>query len=134
MIGRAIFAAVATLSVCACSDRSSNLVGKVDDWTWEDTELKTRTSPSKEKRARADVEDGNIDLKFGEAGDHPADIMIHYAESIPRPQNHEWDMKWIDDERFVFVHSDLGTKVWTIQGVTSMTVTESADWHHVTHD
>lgn len=77
--------------------------GRVDAWTWDAPDLKTRTSPNKQKRARADVEDGKIELKFGEAGQaHPVDMWPHYSEIIPEPQDGQWAMKWINDDEFVF--------------------------------
>ena len=118
------------LATTGCVDSTSEDAGRVDDWTWDDPSLKSRTSPNREKRASADVEDGQIELILGEVGgDHPVDIWVHYTEKIPEPNDGKWDMNWIDDETFAFQHSDLGTKVWKVEGVNPVTVTVNADWN-----
>ena len=101
----------------------------MDDWTWDSPELKTRTSPDKQKRARADVENGKIELKIGEAGpDHPVDIMVHFTEMIPEPQNGQWVMRWTGNDEFAFEHPGLGTKTWKIEGGAQMNVTTKVNW------
>jgi len=128
MIARAVLAIAFALCMGGCSDGDLEDAGRVDDWTWDDPKLKTRTSISKEKRARADLKDGQIELKFGEAYDHPVDIMIHHTEMIPEPEDGGWNMKWLDEGRFVFEHSELGTKTWRVDGVVPMTVTVISEW------
>lgn len=128
MIARNVLPIALALWIGGCSDRNLEDAGRVDDWTWDDPKLKTRTSPSKEKRARADLVDGQIELKFGEAYDHPVDIMIHHTEMIPEPEGGEWDMKWLNENRFVFEHSELRKKSWKVDGVVPMTVTVIAEW------
>lgn len=128
MIARAVLAIALALFMGGCTDHNHEDAGRVDDWTWDDRKLKTRTSPSKAKRVRADLEDGRIELKFGEACDHPVDIMIHHIVMIPAPENGEWDMKWLDEGRFVFEHSELGTKTRKVDGVFPMAVTVITDW------
>ncbi len=118
------------LNISACSDRRLDDFGREDDWTWDSANLKTCTSPDKEKRARADVADGQIELKFGERGEHPVDLTVHHSEMIPEPHKGQWSMAWLDDETFAFQHSELGTKTWNIQGTFPMKVRVLADWRH----
>jgi hypothetical protein len=49
------------------------------------------------------------------------------TEIIPEPKNGKWDMKWLDDEEFVFEHSELGTRTWRVEGVVPMSVSVSVD-------
>jgi hypothetical protein len=110
--------------------RKSEDVGKVDDWTWDAPDLKTRTSPDRSKRVRADIKNGKIQLAFGEAGrDHPVDLEVEHTEIISAPANGNITMKWGDDSEFIVDHPDLGTKAWTVEGRQPMTVTVKAEWH-----
>ncbi len=115
--------------VTGCSRQDEEQAGRVDDWTWDAPELKTCTSPDKQKRARADVKSGEIELLIGEAGpDHPVDIIVHHSEMIPEPQTGKWAMKWVSDDEFAFEHSELGMKTWTVEGGHQMNVVSEAGW------
>jgi hypothetical protein len=74
--------------------------------------------------------EGKIHLAFGEAGrDHPVDIMIEHEEVIPEPVTGQITMRWQNDSEFVVEHPDLGTKSWTVEGVSPMVVKVKATWH-----
>ncbi len=111
--------------------RKTENLGKVDDWTWSAADLKTRTSPDKTKRVRADVEgDNNIKLKFGGVGgDHPVDIWVEHTENISSAISGDWEMEWLNNSEFVFHHPNLGTKNWTVEGVSPMVVKVKSEWH-----
>ena len=124
---RPLFAFLLAFIVSGCRKSGG---GKVDAWTWEATDLKTRTSPDKSRRARADIQRGEIQLKLGEAGpDHPGDITVEHTEVFPEPKSGRWEMRWSSDSEFVVEHPDLGTKTWTVAGGHPMTVKIKSDWH-----
>ena len=78
---RTLITCLVAVSVVGC--RRSENIGKVDDWTWDAPDLKVCTCTDRTKRVRADVKNGQIELKFGEAGrDSPLEIWIALDKSI----------------------------------------------------
>jgi len=119
-----------TLAIFLWGCDKSSTFGKVDEWTWDAPDLKVCTSPDKRKRARADLKNGDIELKIGKAGqEHPVDIMIEYSEIVPIPKNGKWKMTWLDNSVFSIEHPDLGTKIWTVTDSSPMTVKLKTDWN-----
>ena len=120
---------ICIFAIIAVGCRKSETVGKVDDWTWDAPDLKTATSPDRTKRARADLENGKIELAIGEAGgDHPVDIMIEHRENISAPASGEIAIRWSDNSELVVEHPDLGIKTWTVDGSSPMSVRVKAEW------
>jgi hypothetical protein len=104
-------------------------VGRVDSWTWDAPLTKSCTSPDRTKRVRADIEHGNLILKFGESSqDHPLDIMIHVKEVYSTPTSDSWHMEWLDNERFTLHHPDLGSRMWKVIGDSTIYVSTLSDW------
>ena len=119
------------VAVCVVGCRRSKNIGKIDDWTWDAPDLKVRTCTDRTKRVRADVKNGQIELKFGEVGgDNPLDIWIEHTEIVPAPKNGKWSIWWAGYTEFTIEHSDLGIKTWAVWGVSPMVVRVKTEWHH----
>ena len=126
---RTLITCLVAVSVVGC--RRS---GKVDDWTWDAPDLKVRTCMDRTKRLRADVKNGFIELKFGEAGRDPLDIRVEHTEIVPAPKDGKWTIWSGGFEGFGMEHSELGTKWWTVLGVSPMHVSVSSEWRHYSEE
>ena len=120
----------ATVPTCLYLNRTTkDEAGRVDSWTWDAPVTKSCTSPDKTKRVRADIHDGYLVLKFGEASpDHPLDIMIHVEEVYNAPKSGYWKMEWLDNERYTLHHPELGSRTWKVVGGSAIYVSTISDW------
>ena len=116
---------IAAIALFSCDHHPTDL-GRVDANTWDTPTLKTRTSPDRQLRARADLDDKHLKLQIGDPGDDPVDITVLFSNELGLPPP-GWDIRWIDDAHLELVLPE-GGRVWRVQRIdaTSVSVVEES--------